>query len=1080
MKNATTFPSLVLGILLLAGFAAHAQTLVSPAGRAPTPEFSVSPASIGFGDVNTGTMKQDSVVVTNTDTVLVSIAIACYNKLFTTSSTSFSLIPAGSKKVYVRFAPRNAGLKTARLVFTNRLGKQVDTVTLEGSGVGVTIEPIFSVTPAMLDFGDDTTGKAKLDSVFVTNTGNETLEISNVVSRNGVFIIWPRYAAIPPAGAQKFEVYFYPMSPGPDSGRIVFEHNAANLRDSILCRGNGIGLTFKPIFSASVDSLDFDGIRLGASKSRTIIVTNLGNKSLSVAASSSSDPPFSIAPANRAIAPGTSWNFEVTYTPDDSIRQDGFIIFRHNAGAVSDSIQMTGVGVGPEIKPVFSVTPPTVNFGAVYNRTTKIDSVRVINAGEAQLRISSVKSDTNRYTITPSSATIAPSASKTYFITFAPLVDGIVEARLVFSHDAESKKDTVLLRGEGTGGNTMPRFTSNTGRLDFGVVANCTTKIDSIIVTNTGKSNMTISNASSTSGLYTVSPHNAMLPPATSRTFMVAFAPFKADIHTGCLVFAHNGEPNTDTIAVSGSGEGPDCEPIMSLSPRDLNFGTVDTGYAINKMAIISNSGTRDLKLTGWSSTNQWFSVSPSSTTIPPGKSFSMTIRFAPKKPGRHSGIVTFFSDAESSPDSVAVEGVASAATGFPNFTAQPSSLDFGYLEAPDTKSDSVTVTNTGWSALIVAAVSSDNDRFTVTPRQVVIDAGSSSTFAVEFIPEGDAAATGHIFFAHSAPNGMDTVNVSGNTIRPTDILSARNNPDGTEVMVDGIVTRAKGAFARMEDATAGIAIQQSAGSFRKALDEGEIRIGDKIRVRGRLSETNRLRQIASADIIAHERLSRNNPLPMPAFLTLADIPSSGEAYESRLISVIGITIARGGDTQYSAGRAYEIIDASDSTKKVFLHVPGAADTDIDGEPIPDEPVIFTGVLGQYSKSDPAAGYRLLPVLKGDIVTVASGVEHESGLPAGYSLFGNTPNPFASSTVISYFIPERSGIILKIQSTLGSEVATIDEGIRDAGMHRISWDGRDHSGAKLPSGLYFCRIIARPASNSGRTFIAVKKMAIVK
>ncbi|UCE17569.1 MAG: PQQ-binding-like beta-propeller repeat protein [Gemmatimonadota bacterium] len=79
-------------------------------------------------------------------------------------------------------------------------------------------------------------------------------------------------------------------------------------------------------------------------------------------------------------------------------------------------------------------------------------------------------------------------------------------------------------------------------------------------------------------------------------------------------------------------------------------------------------------------------------------------------------------------------------------------------------------------------------------------------------------------------------------------------------------------------------------------------------------------------------------------------------------------------------------------------------------------------------------------------------------LPQTCLLAQNYPNPFNSTTAIEYQIADdRSSIhtTLKIYNLLGQEVRTLVEGLKEPGYYRVTWDGRDESGAELPSGVYF-------------------------
>jgi len=72
-----------------------------------------------------------------------------------------------------------------------------------------------------------------------------------------------------------------------------------------------------------------------------------------------------------------------------------------------------------------------------------------------------------------------------------------------------------------------------------------------------------------------------------------------------------------------------------------------------------------------------------------------------------------------------------------------------------------------------------------------------------------------------------------------------------------------------------------------------------------------------------------------------------------------------------------------------------------------------------------------------------------------FSLSSVFPNPFNSSTTITYGLPVASSVSLQLYDLAGWKVMTIIEGNRQAGIHRTML-----SAAELPSGIYFVRLMA--------------------
>ena len=84
----------------------------------------------------------------------------------------------------------------------------------------------------------------------------------------------------------------------------------------------------------------------------------------------------------------------------------------------------------------------------------------------------------------------------------------------------------------------------------------------------------------------------------------------------------------------------------------------------------------------------------------------------------------------------------------------------------------------------------------------------------------------------------------------------------------------------------------------------------------------------------------------------------------------------------------------------------------------------------------------------------------EPHLPRQFALDQNYPNPFNSGTVIRFALPEARSVELAVFNLSGQKVATLAQGVREAGQYSVRWDGRDDRRRSLASGVYFYRLRA--------------------
>ena len=99
----------------------------------------------------------------------------------------------------------------------------------------------------------------------------------------------------------------------------------------------------------------------------------------------------------------------------------------------------------------------------------------------------------------------------------------------------------------------------------------------------------------------------------------------------------------------------------------------------------------------------------------------------------------------------------------------------------------------------------------------------------------------------------------------------------------------------------------------------------------------------------------------------------------------------------------------------------------------------------------------------------ATGVGSEPAeIPETFYVDQNYPNPFNPTTAIVFGLPREEWVTVKVYNLIGQEVATLFEGQKSAGVHRLTFDARSRT-----SGVYIYRVQAGKAD-------IVRRMMLVK
>jgi hypothetical protein len=92
------------------------------------------------------------------------------------------------------------------------------------------------------------------------------------------------------------------------------------------------------------------------------------------------------------------------------------------------------------------------------------------------------------------------------------------------------------------------------------------------------------------------------------------------------------------------------------------------------------------------------------------------------------------------------------------------------------------------------------------------------------------------------------------------------------------------------------------------------------------------------------------------------------------------------------------------------------------------------------------------------------GIENIIQNPIEYKLLKSYPNPFNSQTTISYIIPEKSIVKIKIFDIKGNLIKTIKKKHNESGQYNVFWNPKN-----IASGVYIINLEANNISLSQRT-----------
>jgi len=120
---------------------------------------------------------------------------------------------------------------------------------------------------------------------------------------------------------------------------------------------------------------------------------------------------------------------------------------------------------------------------------------------------------------------------------------------------------------------------------------------------------------------------------------------------------------------------------------------------------------------------------------------------------------------------------------------------------------------------------------------------------------------------------------------------------------------------------------------------------------------------------------------------------------------------------------------------------------------VDDDPVLREGGRFTYRLHGREAG-EMWQLLRSEEIDL-------SPAPASSMRLSASPNPFNPATELSFELNRPEVVSLTVYDLVGRKVAVLlDREVREAGVQRVAWTGRDDFGQRVSSGVYLARVVA--------------------
>jgi ELWxxDGT repeat protein len=219
-----------------------------------------------------------------------------------------------------------------------------------------------------LHFGNVEVGKTATRDLKLINTGKAPLVIfDDGSSALNAFYATLANDVLKGGDSTTIRIEFTPLKTGPETELLsIISFSASNKTYPIVLRGTGIVTVTAPAISVSANgaavangtALSFGTVQVSKDTSRTITIRNTGNAALAISNVQTTGAQFTVGAIPASIAPDSTVNVIVKYTPSGAGAHTGSLSFATNVpGAGTFTVNFNGTGA-----PATQVVEPHV-FG---------------------------------------------------------------------------------------------------------------------------------------------------------------------------------------------------------------------------------------------------------------------------------------------------------------------------------------------------------------------------------------------------------------------------------------------------------------------------------------------------------------------------------------------------------------------------------------------------------------------------------------------------------------------------------------------------------------------------------------------
>ncbi|MFZ5518390.1 MAG: choice-of-anchor D domain-containing protein [Candidatus Zhuqueibacterota bacterium] len=610
------------------------------------PNLVVSPDELNFQDVPVRGIEEVFLSVYNSGEQHLNITdIQSGDVQFVPAPTELTLSPGASQLVKVTFSPMAIDTFETELIFFSNDGDSSE-FEVPMTGIGRDLrEQNYVSNVKSVEFGEVMLGQRITRSITFSNSGDLPLVLYNCTTTDTHFVCATDSFIVIGGSEYALQITFTPSDTHFVQADLIFNTNDPDVYSTTIpLRGSGQMDTQQ--IAVSPGALSFGDVRIHTTRSRSIQVSNFGEKTLNVFNIIPTDTVYSTSIGSFSLIPNETRTVFVYFTPDTIRSYQAQLLFVSD-DPVTDTLAVILYGVGRDsLSAAITTSTDSLGFGEVAVDFSRSIHMTLYNSGEKTLQISNITTTDSVFSVGLTNFNVNPNSQALLLVTFTPeSITSYADTLTIFSNDPNNDTLLIELTGIGRKQNDQHIAVSDTS-LNFGVVPTDRSSTKTFWVYNNGEKTLDVTQIAVSDSQYTVNKEWLLIAPGQYEYLQVTFSPDLEDTIKAVLTLTSNDPDESDkTIQLSGIGELYTGPRIIALN-NSLNFGNMLIG-ATKKMTFrVKNLSLTDtLIINNLTSNNSNFTVSKSEIKAPPMDSTSIQVTYKPNSIGYHSAALTLYSN---------------------------------------------------------------------------------------------------------------------------------------------------------------------------------------------------------------------------------------------------------------------------------------------------------------------------------------------------------------------------------------------------------------------------------------------------